>query len=71
MLITRVAFREGMPHGVSLALMARADHRHIKILFLARPEMTGYTEGVGEVLIMPALAEDVVAKVREVLPLSN
>jgi PleD family two-component response regulator len=71
MLITRVAFREGRPHGVSLALMARSEHRNIKILFLARPEMTGYTEDVGEVLVMPALAEDVVAKVREMLPLSD
>lgn len=70
-LITRVEFRKGRPHGVSLALTVRLKHRSVKILFLARPEMTEYTKGVGEALVTPVLTADVVAKVREMLPLSD
>jgi hypothetical protein len=66
-MITRVTFPEGTQHGVSLALMVCVRKRSMKILFLARPEMVHHTEGVGEVLETPALAEDVVAKVREML----
>jgi DNA-binding NtrC family response regulator len=71
MLITRVAFPAGMPHGVSLAQMARLKHRIMKILFIARPEMVEYAEGIGEVLVMPVPPADVVAKAREMLPLPN
>jgi DNA-binding NtrC family response regulator len=67
MLITRVTFPEGMPHGVSLALMARRKHPDLKVLFLARQEMVKHTVGVGDVLQTPVLATDVVAKVREML----
>ena len=71
MLITRIIFPQGMPHGVSLALTARLKRRNIKVLFLARPDMVEHAEGVGDVLVMPVLAEDVVAKVREMLSLSD
>lgn len=71
MLITRITFPEGMPHGVSLALMARVKKRGIQVLFLARPEMADQAAGVGEVLQTPVLAEDIVAKVRTMLPLSD
>jgi|SRR5579859_3307140 len=71
MMITRVTFPEGTPHGVSLALMARLKRPNLIILFIARPEMVEHAEGVGEILHTPALAEDVVAKVREMLPLSD
>lgn len=71
MMITRVTFPEGMPHGISLALMARIKHPNLKILFIAWPELAEYAEGVGEVLQTPVLAEDVVAKVKEMLSLSR
>jgi DNA-binding NtrC family response regulator len=70
MLITRVSFRVGMPHGVSLALMLRSNHRSLKILFLAQPKMVEYAEGVGEILVSPVPTEAVMAKVREMLSLS-
>ena len=70
-LITRVAFPEGMPHGVALARMARTKRRGVKILFIARPEMIEHAEGVGEILVMPVTAEAVLAKVSEMLAQSN
>ena len=68
-LITRRRLSAGMPHGVSLAQMACLKHRSMKILFIARPEMVEYAEGIGEVLVMPVPPADVVAKAREMLPL--
>jgi hypothetical protein len=41
------------------------------VLFLARPDMVGHTEGIGEFLRTPGLAADGVAKVREMLPLPD
>ena len=67
MLITRVVFPEGTPHGVALALMAQTKRPGVKVLFTARPEMAPYTEDIGEVLVAPVTAEAVLAKVREML----
>jgi DNA-binding NtrC family response regulator len=67
LLISRVTFPKGTQHGVSLALMARLKHRNLKVLFVARQEMVEHTQGVGEVLQTPVLADDVVAKVQEML----
>jgi DNA-binding NtrC family response regulator len=66
-LITRVGFPEGTPHGVALALMARTKRPGLKVLFTARPEMARHTEDIGEVLVAPVTAEGVLAKVREML----
>ena len=66
-LVTRVKFPEGTPHGVALALMARTKQPGIKVLFTARPDMAPHTEDVGEVLVAPVTAETVLAKVREML----
>ena len=50
LLITRVRFPEGTPHGLSLAMMARYRRPGIKVLFSARPDMEKYTEALGELV---------------------
>ena len=47
MLITRVRFPEGTPHGISLASMALTKKRAVRVLFVARDENRGLTEGLG------------------------
>ena len=66
-LITRVLFPEGLPNGVSLALMARLKRPEVKVLFVARPDTEEHTEGVGEFLPAPAKAADVVEIVGKML----
>jgi DNA-binding NtrC family response regulator len=66
-LITRITFPEGTPHGVSLALMARIKRPGLKVLFVVRPEMIHHAQRVGEILVMPVTAGAVVAKVGEML----
>ena len=50
LLITRVRFPEGTPHGLSLAMMAKYQRPGIKVLFSARPDMEKYTEALGELV---------------------
>jgi hypothetical protein len=66
-LVTRVVFAQGTPHGVALAQMARLRRRGIKVLFIVRPELVSHTEGVGTALLMPVTPGEVVAKVIEML----
>ena len=66
-LITRVLFPEGLPNGVSLALMARLKRPEVKVLFVARPDTEEHTEDVGEFLPAPAKAADVVEIVGKML----
>lgn len=67
LLITRVNFGPGRPHGVSLALMARSRRPKIKVLFVTRPENRQHTEGLGELLPAPASVDDVVAAAERLL----
>ena len=67
LLITRVRFPPGQPHGVSLGLMARQKRPGLKVLLLSRPETEEFTKGVGEVLVAPVTSEDVVARVKAML----
>lgn len=66
-LITRVAFPEGQPNGVSLARMARVKKRGVKILFAADTRNRPYTEGIGEFLPAPANAAEIVLLVETML----
>jgi DNA-binding response OmpR family regulator len=52
-LVTRVRFPKGNPHGVALAHSARANHPDIRILFTASQEMRHHIRGIGEFLAMP------------------
>lgn len=53
LLITRVRFPPGKPHGLSLARMARSRRPHLKVLFAARSDMAEHTEGIGELVQHP------------------
>jgi len=67
MLITRIGFPPGQPHGVALGKMARVKRRGIKVLFVGMAERLEHTQGVGEFLAAPITARDVVAMVGEML----
>jgi DNA-binding NtrC family response regulator len=62
-LVTRVTFPEGMPHGVSLALMLQTKYPTLKVVFVARSERREYTEGIGELVPHPVDLEELVEAV--------
>jgi DNA-binding response OmpR family regulator len=62
-LVTRVRFPKGNPHGVALAHNARANHPDIGILFAASQEMRHHIIGIGEFLAMPAGMPEVLARI--------
>jgi DNA-binding NtrC family response regulator len=66
-LITRMRFPQGQPHGVSLARMTRMKHPGVKVLFVAWPEFTAHAEGVGEFLPIWAGTADIIAAVERLL----
>jgi DNA-binding NtrC family response regulator len=67
LLITRAAFPEGTPNGVSLARMARMKKPGIRVLFVALAENQEYTEGVGEFLPLPVTGSEILATVKRML----
>jgi DNA-binding NtrC family response regulator len=66
-LITRVRFPPGKPHGVALALMARHKRPVIKVLFTARPEVAEHAEGVGEFMPVPIKLPELIEAVGRIL----
>jgi len=52
-LVTRVAFTDTQPVGLSLARVARAVCPGVKVIFTARPEYRAYVEGDGVFLASP------------------
>lgn len=67
LLITRVNFPQGSPHGVSLAMMARRKLPDIKVLFVARPESQRHTDGIGEFMPAPVSIPELVERVSQIL----
>ena len=67
LLITRVAFSEGTPNGISLARMARLKKPGIRVLFAALAENQEHTEGLGEFLALPVTGPEIVAAVKRIL----
>ena len=53
LLITRVRFGLGKPHGISLALMARHRRPKIKLIFTALPEYEAEAIKMGAFLPLP------------------
>jgi DNA-binding NtrC family response regulator len=68
LLITRVNYPSGKPHGVALALMARNRCPDIRVVFTARADMEPHTQGIGQLLSMPVSIADLVAVVAHLLP---
>jgi DNA-binding NtrC family response regulator len=64
LLITRVTFPEGTPHGISLARIARMKNPAVRVLFVARVENREHTEGVGEFLAAPVTGAKLLETVR-------
>jgi len=71
LLITRVEFAPGKPHGVALARMARLKLPGIKVLFTALPQYAEHAEGLGAFLPTPVDVADLVAVVERLLEASD
>jgi len=67
LLITRVRFGEGNPHGIALALMAHTMRHGIKVIFTARQEFAVEAEGLGEFMIAPVSVSDLEETVARLL----
>lgn len=67
LLITRISFSPGSPHGVALAMMARQRIPNLKVLFVARPEDQEHTEGIGEFMAAPVSIPELVKRVSTML----
>ena len=67
LLITRVRFPEGTPHGVSLASMALMKKPGVRVLFVAREENREHTEGLGEFLAVPMTGPELMMAVKRIL----
>ena len=67
LLITRVRFPEGTPHGVALASMALTKKQAVRVLFVAREENRAHTDGLGEFLAVPVTGPALVATVNRLL----
>jgi CheY-like chemotaxis protein len=67
LLITRMSFPLGSPHGASLASMARRRIPDLKVLFVARPEWREHTEGIGQFMTAPVSLPELVDRVSAML----
>ena len=70
LLISRVEFAPGKPHGVALARMTRLKLPGIKVLFTAQSKYAGHTAGLGAFLPMPVDMADFVWVVGRLLDAS-
>ena len=70
LLITRVQFPAGKPHGIALALMARRRCPGLKVLFCALPEFQKNAEAFGEFLPTPIAVPDLLDAVDRLLAVS-
>jgi DNA-binding NtrC family response regulator len=62
-LVTRVTFPEGRPHGVSLALVLRRKYPGLRVVFTGRVNRIEHTESIGELVPHPVDLEKLVAAV--------
>ena len=60
LLISRVRFDAGMPHGINLALVARTKRPGLKVLFTALPEYEALTQGIGAFVPLPSSMSELV-----------
>jgi DNA-binding NtrC family response regulator len=66
-LITRVQFGPGQPHGIALAHSARARCPGLRVLFVAQPQFAGDAEGLGLFLALPVSVPEVAEAVGRML----
>jgi DNA-binding NtrC family response regulator len=66
-LITRIRFPEGTPHGLALVRSALLKHPDLKVLFVAAPTTQHFAEGIGEFLSMSVKPAKVVRTVDRML----
>jgi DNA-binding NtrC family response regulator len=66
-LITRIRFPSGTPHGIALAHWAQANRPRVRVLFTALPELEPHAEGLGLFLPMPLSVPKVVEIVARLL----
>ena len=66
-LVTRVLFRPGQPHGIALANAARMTQPSLKVIFTALPEVAHHATGQGRMFIMPVQPDQIVQAVEELL----
>jgi DNA-binding NtrC family response regulator len=66
-LVTRVTFGPGKPHGVALARMLRIKRPGVKVVFIARTENEPHTEGLGVFLPRPLNPDILAATVTRLL----
>ncbi len=67
LLITRVDFKRHTINGVDLANMARDRHPGLPVLFVGRAEARVFTEGVGQLVEIPASLRDVLEAAEQLL----
>ena len=67
LLITRIRFPEGTPHGLALARSALLTHPDLKVLFVAAPATQDLAERLGQFLAMPVRPAKVVQMVDRML----
>ena len=67
LLITRVQFGPGKPHGISLALMAKSKLPKIDVLFTGLPEYEEQARALGEFLPLPVATAQVLEVVERLL----
>ena len=63
MLITRVQFPAGMPHGIALAQMVQMKRPAMKVLITGKPQFAEHAQDVGTFLPHPVRSAQVVAAV--------
>lgn len=67
LLITRVIFPEGSPHGVLLARIAHRMMPNLKVLFVGQPEQRDHTDEIGEFMPAPVTVAELVDRLSEIL----
>lgn len=70
-LITRIQFAPGHPHGIALAHQARVHRPEARVLFVARPEFQFHAAGLGTFLPLPVNPAEIVATVSRLLAITE
>lgn len=67
LLVTRVRFGPGKPHGISLAMMTRRRRPQVRVIFTALPEDEETVRGIGVFMPLPVSVPDLVREVGRLL----